>query len=218
MTRATLVLGGAIVLAALVALYVVLRTDDPVQPATAVAASPAPEPVAPPAPAPATPRSVEATGGKLRIARGSSSATAEAQSAALGEPEVRDHRAPARSERRTAAPPPPVALPPIRAETGHQITGTLAEQIRPMLRQCTAGVAADAHGKQARIEGQLFVSITAGQATVSGASFELRDVNDAAQPDDIKQCLTRQVTGLVAPAVGEPDVERYAINLSLSWP
>jgi hypothetical protein len=136
-----------------------------------------------------------------------------------GTPELRDHRAPAPTERHAAAPPPPdAALPPIRPETGRQISTSLAQQIQPALRQCTAGVAPDARGKHARIEGQVFVAIASGQATISGANFELRDVNDAAQPDDIKRCLTQQVIGLAAPAAGEPDVERYAINVSMSWP
>lgn len=138
----------------------------------------------------------------------------------IGERIVRDHRAgehvqspsgvPPASEREVVAEMPGRKIDP-RVNTG------LSQQLRPALRDCAANLAPEVFGKKSRIEGQIVIAIKDHQTTITGASFELRDVAEAAQAS-IKQCLMQRAVGTTAPAGDEADVEGYPVSLSLAWP
>lgn len=86
-----------------------------------------------------------------------------------------------------------------------------------MLRQCTAGIPAEAQGPKGRIEGEILISIKDHQATVTSATLSLRDVAEDAKAA-AEQCLARAPLGFVAPADAESDLDDYSIALSLTLP
>jgi len=202
MKRGLLALGVMLVLGLAIGLFLTLRADEAATPAAAAAGGPPPK----------DQKNAEPTPGKNRVVPPGSSAARERPS---GQVDVRDHRTggPPPDEQ----PPPPPVRPPDGRQIDRKITGDLSQQLRPLVAACTASVPPEAHGKTARIEGQLFVAIKAGQATVSSASFELRDVAEGVQPG-LKQCLVEHIVGLSAPGGAEADVDNYPITLSMSWP
>ena len=61
------------------------------------------------------------------------------------------------------------------------------------------------------------MSLKDHQATITGGTFQLRDVAAASQ-DPVKQCMEQKSVGVTAPSGDEPDVEGYAISLSFHFP
>lgn len=202
MNRGILALVALLVLAAVIALYAVLRSDAPVDRASPTAIDPKPmaEPgrgkprktADRPAIAPSVTPSTEVTVGQVRI---------------------RDHRT---GEHATPEIAPP-SHPPGGREIATQITGDLGQQLRPLLRTCAKDLPAEAHTDKSRVEGQITIAIRDHQATVTAATFQLRDIAEAAQAE-FKQCLTQRAVGLTAPASNEADLDSYAITLSLALP
>lgn len=201
MSRLTLAIAGAVVLAAIVGLLVLLRSDAP--PPERVAPSPAASepgrrPVVP-APAAAPPdAAIDAT---------------------IGERRVRDHRAGehAADEPVADAPPPPERTPDPDRAIGARITQGLSQKLQVALQECAANLPAGSHGDRSRIQGEIRIAIKGGQATITSAAIELRDFVDAVQ-DGVKQCIAQHAVGLVAPAADSPDVDSRTITLSLRWP
>ena len=190
MKRGTLALGAAIVVAAVIGLYVLLRTNS--HPA------PAPERRAPP-----DQRIADAVPGKARnravpVLRQDGSA------------------APDRAAEHAAADPPPPD-PPAGRRINIQVTSDLSQVLRPALQECAANLAPGVAGDTSRVEGQVIIAIKDHQTTVTSASFQLHDFAEAAQAD-LKQCLVQRAVGVTAPAGDEPDVDSYPITISLRWP
>lgn len=86
-----------------------------------------------------------------------------------------------------------------------------------MLRECTAGIPAEALEPKSRIEGEILISIKDHQATVTSATLKLRRVAEDAKAG-AEQCLARAALGFVAPAGDESDLDDYSIALSLTLP
>jgi hypothetical protein len=204
MNRGTLALGAGVVLAAAIGLYVALRTDDPpVDRGSPVTADHKEIPDT----APGKPR-------KIRDARAVAPSASPANTEyTVGETRIRDHRT--GDHARLEIPPP--SHPPGGREIATQVTGDLGQQIRPLLRACTANLPPAARSDRSRVEGQITIAIKDHQATVTAAAFQLRDIAEAAQ-DELKQCLTQRAVGLTAPATDEADLDSYAITLSLALP
>jgi hypothetical protein len=201
MNRATLALGAAIVVAAVIGLWVLLRTDR--EPVTAPARPDLPDQrIADSQPGKARNRSVP-------VLRLDGSAAPGRPTGALG---ARDHRAP---EHAAAEPPPPD--PPAGRRINIQVTSDLSQVLRPALQECAASLASGAAGDLSRVDGQVVIAIKDHQATVTSASFQLHDFAEAAQAD-LKQCLVQRAIGVTAPAGDEPDVDSYPITVSLRWP
>jgi hypothetical protein len=207
MNRGILAVAGAVVLAAAIGLYFMLRTTEPS--GDPVRTDPPVDPA----------RSADSGHGKPRkiydapaVVRGSGSA-----SAPIGETRIRDHRSPDRIADDTAPRAPRPSEEPEGRKIAPQVTGGLGQQLRPLLRQCTASLAPGARTDKSRVQGEITVSIKDQQATITGARFELRDIAEASQAD-FKRCLTERAVGLAAPATGEADVEGYAITVSLVLP
>lgn len=203
MNRGTLAISAAIavVVAAVIGLYVALRSDS------------APAPVAPRVPERPDQRIADAEPGKARnhvapVIRLDGSA---APARPVGERGVRDHRAP---EHAAADPPPD---PPAGRTINVQVTSDLSQVLRPALQACATNLAPGVAGDTSRIEGQVVISIKDHQATVTSASFQLRDFAEAAQAD-LKQCLVQRAVGVTSPSGDEPDIDSYPITVSLRWP
>ena len=203
MTRGPLVLGAAgaaIIVAAVIGLYVLLRTDS--------------------APAPAPPRhdlpdqtiADDAPGkARNRAVPGLRQDGSAAPGRTAGQPSTRDHRT---AEHAAADSPPD---PPAGRTINVQVTSDLSQVLRPALQECAANLAPGTAGDLSRVEGQVVIAIKDHQATVTSASFQLHDFAEAAQAD-IKQCLVQRAVGVTAPAGDEPDIDSYPITVSLRWP
>lgn len=193
---------GAAVLAAALGLYLVLQTEG--DGATERTASGAASP-------PSAPRIAQTAPGKPRIAL--AVRPEPVTEYRTGQTRVRDHR--------TGEHTPIELSPPPHRRNGREIsshiTSDLAQRLRPLVRQCTASVPAEARGAKPRVEGEILIAIKDHQATVTAATLQLLDVAEAAQ-GEVKRCLTQSAVGLVAPADDESDLESYPITLSLRLP
>ncbi|HEU4731235.1 MAG TPA: hypothetical protein VFT22_25250, partial [Kofleriaceae bacterium] len=125
---------------------------------------------------------------------------------------VRDHRAGDHPQLEI----PPAIHPPHGRRIAPQLTQAVTQQVRTVVNECAASVPAETRGPKAKLDGQVMISIKDHQATVTRATFVLRDV---ASPDPaVKQCLEQKAIGLATPSGDEADVENYAITLSLRLP
>jgi hypothetical protein len=206
MNRGYLVLGAAAVLAAIIGLYVALgQSDDAAGQRT-----------------PGDPKIAEAGRGRdvggtrpgdharPSLPPGAGSAAREYVS---GEVRVRDHR----SADHAAVDVPPAIHPPEGRKIPSQLTSDLAQHLRGVMADCAASVPPGALGASPRLEGEVLMSIKNHQATVTGATFQLRDAAAASQ-DAVKQCMEQKSVGVATPSGDEADVEGYAINLSFHFP
>lgn len=201
MNRGTLALGAAIVAAAVIGLYVLLRADR--QPAPAPARHDLPDQrIADTGPGKARNRAVPA------LAQDGSAAPDRA----AGELTVHDHRA---AEHAAVEPPPPD--PPAGRKINIQVTSDLSQVLRPALQECATNLAPGAAGDLSHVDGQIVIAIKDHQTTVTSASFQLHDFAEAAQAD-IQQCLVQRAVGVTAPAGDEPDIDSYPVTFSLRWP
>ena len=205
MNRGYLVLGAAVVLAAVIGLYVALGKGD-----DAAVTRP-----------PGDPKISEADHAKgthpqpqdharPSLPAGAGSAPRDYQ---IGDVRVRDHR----SGDHAALDVPPAIHPPEGRKIPSQLTSDLAQHLRGVMAECATSVSPEALGASPRLEGEIMMSIKNHQATVTGGTFQLRDVAAAAQ-DLVKQCMEQKSVGVATPSGDEPDVEGYAITLSFHFP
>jgi hypothetical protein len=201
MSRGTLAVVAAIVVAAVIGLYIVLSTDT------------APAPVRPGRP---DQRIADTQAGKARnrVVPALRLDGSAAPTRPVGAQGVRDHRAP---ERAAPAAPEQPPDPPAGHKINVQVTSDLSQVLRPALQDCATNLAPGVAGDTSRVEGQIVIAIKNHQATVTSASFQLRDFAEAAQAD-LKQCLVQRAVGVTAPAGDEPDIDGYPIVVSLRWP
>jgi hypothetical protein len=211
MNRGYLALGAAVVLAAVIGLYVALTRSDP---GGGAAAHHDPD----------APKSPEADPGKPNIKvtqtapgehprpgpSGSGSAVSDYM---IGGVRIRDHR----SGDHAPVDIPPAIHPPQGRKIASQLTSDIAQQLRAVTTECTASVPREARGAAPRLEGEIMIAIKDHQAQVTSATFQLRDVA-AGSDGSVKQCMEQKSVGVVTPADDEPDVEGYAISLSLRVP
>lgn len=209
--KKSLLLGlGAVVLLAAVVLVWKVRasSDDPtVAPTTTATQTEAPDParIAPTrtgtAVAPATPEaSAEPTDDKGYREY----TTADGKL-------VRDHR---------AGNPEPVNFaggdhPPNGKRIKATTTRAVSEQVRAIIKTCSADVPPEARGEKPRAEGKVTISIASGHVTVSKAIFELTAVVGAAQ-EPTKACIESKVATITADVTDEADVTDYAISMNYS--
>ena len=203
-----LALGGAAVVAAIVALYAVLhgdaddRTDAKdvrsqrvAKITQADAGSSAAHPTAP------------------TLANGS-----EAQSERLHPPvtdymvggvRIRDHR----SGDRTQSSVPPAIHPPEGRKVPSQLTSDVAQKVRAVMTECAASLPAHARGADPRLDGAIEIAIRDHLATVTRAAVQLRDVSaDAASA--VERCIEQKSIGVATSAGDEADLEAYSIALT----
>jgi hypothetical protein len=212
MNRGYLALGAAVVLAAVIGLYLGLRTSDQgrdlaVHHDPGVTRSPEADPGRPkikvtqPAPGERPPPTEAA---------GSGAAPDEYM---VGGIRIRDHR----SGDHARVDIPPAIHPPQGRKIPSQLTSDIAQKLRAVTTECTAGVPKEARGAAPRLEGEILIAIKDHQAQITSATFQLRDVAAGAD-GPVKQCMEQKSVGVATPAGDEPDVEGYAITLSLRVP
>ena len=208
MNRGIAIAGGAaIVLAAVIGLFFLLRAD---------AEAPA---VRSADPAPSTPhhdqKIADRDAGKTRIVP-IKRVPAEAAASDPGiDSHIRDHRAPEHTSDEPSLPPPPSRRDGYRVNVS--VTSSLSQGFQPVLQDCAAAAPPGAATDTARVEGEILISIRDHQATVTTANLRLNGFAEAAQPG-IQQCLQQRVVGLTAPAGNEADIDGYAITVSMRWP
>jgi hypothetical protein len=132
---------------------------------------------------------------------------------AVGGVRIRDHR-------RGSHPPvdvPPAVHPPQGRKIASQLTSDLAQKLRAVMAGCSTDVPAEARGATPRVEGEIKIAIKEKQATITSATFQPRDITGNAV-DAIRQCLHGKAIGMTTPSGDEPDLESYAITLSLRVP
>jgi hypothetical protein len=206
MNRVTLAIGGAVVLAFVVGLYVALSQADD----TAASGS--------------VPKNAERVRRDIPdgARRTPTDRTAERPSAALpvnaaagdgGGMIVRDHR----SGNPAPVPVAPVVMRPSHHRITPQLSSEVSQKVRAAVAACAGDVPKEARGAKPRFEGQITIAIKNGEATIKTAALELRDVNGVAV-DDLNQCVAQRSIGATTPAGDEPDTDGYLITLSLRLP
>jgi hypothetical protein len=216
MNRGYLVLGAAVVLAIVIGLYVGLNRSERVgsTPADAVAKpTPAGEKTtgtAPVSPTVAVTQTATSRSAPPALPASSDPGVSEYT---VGGVRIRDHR----SGERVPVDIPPTIHPPGGRKIPSQLSSDIAQRLRGVLAECAASVPPEARGATSRLEGQVLIAIKNQQATVTGATYQARDVASAAQ-GPIKQCMEQKSVGVTTPSGEEPDVEGYGIVLSLRLP
>jgi len=210
MNRGYLALGAAVVLVAVIGLVLVLRSGDD----GAVKPDPAGpkfsetklgKPSAQVTRAPSAPSS-----GASRPEPGSGPAVGEYT---VGGVRIRDHR----SGNHAPLDVPPAIHPPEGRKISSQLTADLAQKLRVVTDACTASLPPEARGAKPRLDGEILIAIKDQQATVTSATFQARDVAGASE-GLIKQCMEQKTIGVATPSGDEPDLQGYAITLSLRIP
>jgi hypothetical protein len=214
MNRGFLAIGAAVVLAALFGLLVVLRSGTDGEPrATSASAKPGPKIDAKIAQAdPGKPM----TGAPAR-APGATATPAGSGSAGrdymIGDVHVRDHRSGDHA---------PLDVPPaVHAPGGRKVPSELVyaitQKVRAVISECVANLPSEGRGDKPRVDGEIEIAIKNQLATVTEATIQLRDVVGATV-ESVKQCIEQKSIGVATASGDEPDVERYAITMSVRLP
>jgi hypothetical protein len=201
MKRTTLMVGAAIVLTAVVGLYVALSPGDGEGGASPVAKNAEPaEPVIrqPRAVAPSLPRDRAAEAANPPRER------------TFGSVRVRDHRSGVHDVSDAA----PIIQPPQSRKIPSQLSYDIAQPVRAAAQACAASLPHDGRGPKPRFEGQITIAIHDHQATVTAATLQLRDVTGIAV-EPLQQCAEQKAIGVSVPSGDEPDLEGYSITMSL---
>ena len=122
---------------------------------------------------------------------------------------IRDHR----SGDRTPSAVPPAIHPPGGRKIASHLTSDIAQKVRAVMTECAFSLPPDARGAEPRLDGTIEIAIKDRLATITSASVQLRDVNaSAAAP--VKRCIDEKSVGVATSAGEEADVAGYAIALS----
>ena len=211
--RNLLVIGGLVVVALVVGLWLFVASDGD----SAAAQAPATEPagtgpsvaVAPPSGQPTV----------TSVPRGDRPELPEAapgehpRDYVVGDIRVRDHRSGDNV---------PLDIPPnVHPAEGPKIPSTLthaiAQQVKQVMMDCVESLPQDARGDRPRLEGQLIIAIKDHQATVTKSLVHLRNVTGAAV-EPTKRCIESRSIGLEAAAADQADLDSYSINISFAIP
>lgn len=84
--------------------------------------------------------------------------------------------------------------------------------MRPIVRRCTADVAASSFGADPRLQGVVVVSIAAGSLGVDEVSVKVLDVAEEAAAS-VRDCVIRGMLDVTLPAEGQPDLSRHTLTL-----
>lgn len=203
MKRGYLAIGAALVLAAVLGLWALTRSDS----------EPRAAPEAPRNPEPTTRASRASTATPSPRLEGNPGSGTVVKEYTVGDVRVRDHR---------TGDHPEIDVPPaIHAPEGRRIPSTLTSDIAQKLRAAVAGcgaeVPADAHGERPRVDGTIAIAIKDHQATITSATFQVRDVASAVG-DPVKRCFEQKSLGVATASGDEADIEGYQISMQLRIP
>lgn len=210
MNRGLLAVGALIVAGSVVALWLIMRTDEPatVTPSTPVAGDPHETRTLPPKAGPGVTVN-PALPEQPSIPGGSSDNVTEYS---VGNVAVRDHR----SGDHAARDVPPSVHPPGHRAIDSKVTWDISQKVRAVTKDCAASVPKDARGAQPKVEGQIIIAIKDKQLAITGATIQVRDVTSGG--DTLKQCIEQKSVGLSTTAGDELDVQDYSITLSIDLP
>jgi hypothetical protein len=130
----------------------------------------------------------------------------------VGGVRVRDHRKGEHAQIDV----PPAVHPPGGRKLPSELTNGIAQQVRAVVASCAASVPAETRGAKPRADGELRIAIKSGQATVTGATVQLRDFTGTVDP--VKQCIEQKSVGIATPSGDEADLESYSITMSFRLP
>jgi hypothetical protein len=131
----------------------------------------------------------------------------------VGGVRIRDHR----SGERERVDLPPAIHPPGGRKIASELTSSVGQKVRAVVAECAASVPQDARGDRPRADGEITIAIKNQLATVTAATFQLRDVVGAVV-DPVKQCLEHKTIGVATASGDEPDVASYDITMSFRLP
>ena len=213
-----LAIAAAVVVAAVIALWLALRTDEPPGDPVASSAGDRARHVR----APQVAKITQAERGNAARASSPSLSAADTPPDAdavqpgrtatdymVGGSRIRDHR----SGDRTPSAVPPAIHPPGGRKIASHLTSDIAQKVRAVMTECAFSLPPDARGAEPRLDGTIEIAIKDRLATITSASVQLRDVNaSAAAP--LKRCIDEKSVGVATSAGEEADVAGYAIALS----
>lgn len=215
-----LAIGAVVVIGAVIALWLGLRSDKPATPEAQAPASTGPTARA--GDRPITPGIVD-RGGTVAppelpnvssVPRGTHASDNPPAESMVDGIRVRDHRKP---EDRVPMDLPPNLHPPTSRRIKPTLTGALTDQVRKIMSACGASVPKQELGGKPRLEGQIVIAVKGQQALVTSAVMVMRDASGPGV-DQAKQCIEQQAVGVNVPAPDEADVAGYSINLSFAFP
>jgi hypothetical protein len=217
MTRRHLVLGAGLVLAIVIVVIGISRSHDDVAQTGDMSGRriteadsgnhrTGPRSAGAPSASPALPRE----GAQPAGAAGEGSATATDYQ--VGDVHVRDHR---------AGDHPKVDVPPaFHPREGRkipaQLTYAISQGVQRVVNACAASIPDAAKLGAPHVDGEIKIAIKASQATVTSATYQLRDLGGSL--DAVKACMEQKSVGVATSSGDEPDVENYAITLSFRLP
>jgi hypothetical protein len=207
MNRVLLAIGAAAVVAMVVVLWLLLRSDSGASANTQKTGANE----APPnntASRPTVTPSIEPRGSAQA---GTGNGIDEPSTYAVGDVEVRDHRTGNHA---------PIDLPPnVHTPDTHRISSKIVNdlslQIQAVLKQCAVEIPPEARGEKPRLEGTIYIAIKGEQAKITDAAVQLRNVVGASV-EPTKQCIQQKSVGITAAATGEPETEKYTISVSFA--
>lgn len=211
---ALLAIVAAVVLVAAFGLWRALADDGDAAPASSA------ETTDPAKPAPPVPRDrvVDPSSPSLPTVtsteRGATRDAGAYNEYAVGDVRIRDHRG---SDAPIADVPPTIHHPNARrlpSSFVHDLTNKLRDEV---VADCAGAVAKDALGPKPKVEGQVVVAIKAGQAGISKATIQPRDVADASI-QSVKQCIEQKALTVTMPVANEADLDSYAISVVIAFP
>lgn len=206
MNRVSLAIGGGVVLALVIGLYVVLSQADEISSPTSGV----------PKNAERVRREVPTGTRRTPTERPGERSSAVLPVNAAGEGSgivVRDHR----SGNPAPVPTPPMVMRPSQHRIAPEVSSQVSQKVRAAVASCAGNVPQEARGAKPRFEGQITITIKNREATITTAALKLLDVSNVAV-DEINQCVAQQSIGATTPAGDEPDTDGYLITLSLRLP
>lgn len=217
MSRAPLVIGAIVVVVAAVALVILLGGDDDAATSSESMATPATQ--AKPVTPPPLERNPSVTVADMpRMPGGTQPSLPQGgehpREYAVGDVRVRDHRA---GDNQPLDIPPNVHPANARLIPS-SLTHAISSKLQAVVRECAASLPREGRGAKPRLEGQIWVSITSQQMSVTEAIVQLRDLPEGTAIDAAKQCVQTRAIGLATPAADEADLERYSIRVSYALP
>jgi hypothetical protein len=145
--------------------------------------------------------------------RGTVPASGSPDSYSVGDVKMRDHRDTGGA---------PVDVPPnVHTPEGPRIDSTLTaaigKQVRTVIQTCAKDASRDGRGAKPRVDGQIILDISGGQATIVSSVMQPHDVPEAVAAT-LKACIEPKLVGISSPAPNQADLASYGINVTTQLP
>jgi hypothetical protein len=207
--RNVLVIGGLLVVALVVGLWLLLGRDD----TTTAQASPTPSTGPAAVDTPSSGRPTVTPGAPIVPSMPPPSSGENPRDYAVGDVRVRDHRAGDNKPLDI----PPNAHPAEGRAIPSVLTHEISQKVRAVMMECVASVPKEARGEKPRLEGQIVIAIKASRLSITNSTMQLRNISgDAVEPT--KRCIESKSIGLENSAPDQADLDNYSINISFAIP